>query len=76
MSQAVDGYMRVWGWIPTDLSRFNRKRNEVVDAIYHVIDEYGEIVRWREFKSPRDESAITDHEIFLKSLLEDDNSAN
>lgn len=67
-TQAVDGEMRVWGWLPHGMP----KRDAVISEIHTALGQYGRIKSWREFNSPRD--SLTRFETnpaeFLASLVE------
>ena len=65
LSQAVNGTMRVWGWIPEDLRVPNVTRSQVVDEIKATIKIFGALKSWREYDPSQVDGAT-----FLTSLLE------
>lgn len=73
-SQAVDGTMRVWGWIPEipkDIAQVSRE--EVIAAIHETIQKFGKISSWREYNSARDKKVRTaDPAAYLQSLLQEE----
>lgn len=70
-TQAVEGVMRVWGWIPDTLPIKAVQRDDVVETIHKGIANFGTITRWREFNSARDKVTpdMSDRGAFLTSLL-------
>ncbi len=69
-SQAVQGIMHVWGWIPEELPHASREA--VMDHIKGTLKESGCIRSWREYGSPRDTvlPSPPDRAAFLASLLQ------
>jgi len=65
LSQAVNGTMRVWGWIPEDLCVPNVTRSQVVDEIKATIKKFRTLQSWREYDPLQADGAA-----FLTSLLE------
>jgi hypothetical protein len=74
MSQAVNGQMRVWGWIPQQLPHgVHVTREQVIEEIQRVISTFGTLQSWREYNSPRDTLTLeSDRVAFLGSLLEEE----
>jgi CRISPR-associated protein Cmr1 len=72
-SQAVEGRMKAWGWIPTEMNFPGVTREDVVSAIYTELGRYGARNYWREFSSPRDTVSANqvDSGAFLASLLQE-----
>lgn len=71
-SQAIDGVMRVWGWIPANIPVSSVNREAVMEMIYKTIIGFGTLQDWREYDSSRDtvQSHQTDKTAFLLSLLQ------
>ncbi|RLC90206.1 MAG: hypothetical protein DRI37_02025, partial [Chloroflexi bacterium] len=65
LSQAVNGTMRVWGWIPEDLRVPNVTRSQVMDEIKATIKIFGALKSWREYDPSQVDGAT-----FLTNLLE------
>lgn len=72
-SQEVNGVMRVWGWIPELPKQFSGvSRDQILREIHATIQDFGNIVSWREFDSDRDTvGKKSDSKAFLRSLLEE-----
>lgn len=71
-TQAVDGTVRVWGWIPDRIPVQGITRDQVVSQINTTLAAYGSINSWREFDSVRDSiGRQSDKVAFLTSLLEE-----
>lgn len=71
-TQAVDGVVRVWGWIPDRIPGQGITRDQVVGQINATLTAYGTVSSWREFDSARDTvSRQSDIAAFLRSLLEE-----
>jgi CRISPR-associated protein Cmr1 len=68
-SQAVNGQMRVWGWVPRVLPGIERV--QAMAAIRSALGRFGHVSCWREYNSPYDSvsSAWRDCADFLTSLL-------
>lgn len=70
ITQAVDGALRVWGWIPEDTPVRSVTRDQVVEEIRRTLGSYGQFDYWREFNSPRDTgSPQADMATYLSELL-------
>jgi len=71
ISQAVNGAVRVWGWIPENVPA-GATRDQVVDKIRAALEVYGTLRYWREFDSGRDSlGRQRDIAAYLISLLEE-----
>ncbi len=70
-SQAINGQMRVWGWIPGAVPKGGVTRDQVVDQIKATVSSYGTLQSWREFDSPRDSVSPLQKDVvaFLVDLL-------
>jgi len=72
MTAAVDGQMRVWGWIPEEVERYcNLSQKKVFKTIHNTLQRHGQIQSWQSF-TPVDEAHPThtiDMVSFLSSLL-------
>lgn len=67
-----DRNIRIWGWIPEEITKFGVSRDQVVKQIHSHLKTHYTLDYWREFNSQRDtEQQYTDPQEFLKSLLED-----
>ncbi|MDI7277050.1 MAG: type III-B CRISPR module RAMP protein Cmr1 [Anaerolineae bacterium] len=69
-SQAVNGVMSVWGWVPDEVP--HAARGAVVEHIAATLEASGNVRSWREYNSPRDTvlPSSPDREAFVASLLE------
>ncbi len=66
-----DSTIRVWGWIPDEISKFRTTREQIIKQIHTHLKTHYTLNYWREFNSQRDtQQQYTDPEEFLKSLLE------
>jgi CRISPR-associated protein Cmr1 len=71
VTQAVNGAVRVWGWIPEDVPVRGVTRDQVVDKIKATLTAYGQLGYWREFNSARDTfHRQTDAPTYLLDLLQ------
>jgi CRISPR-associated protein Cmr1 len=63
--------LRVWGWIPEEVSKFGTSREQVIKLIYSHLTTHYTVNYWREFNSTRDTTGIkyTNPQEFLDSLL-------
>lgn len=63
--------IRVWGWIPEEVSKFGTSREQVIKLIHSHLTTHYKISYWREFNSTRDTTRIqyTNPQEFLDSLL-------
>jgi CRISPR-associated protein Cmr1 len=67
-----DTTIRIWGWIPEEVTNFKTTREQVIKQVYsHLVAKY-HIDYWREFDSDRDTTGrkYTDPQEFLNNLLE------
>lgn len=64
--------MRVWGWIPKEVTKFGSTREQVAGHIHSHLTKNYTIKYWCEFNSPRDTvcQQYTTPQKFLESLLE------
>lgn len=69
-SQAVQGVVHVWGWIPQALP--HASRDAVMDHIARTLASLGHVRSWREYGSPRDTvlPSPPDRAAFVASLLQ------
>jgi len=68
-SQAVNGAMRIWGWVPNDVPA-QIGRDDVLGKIKETTEKFGAVESWREFDSPRDTvKRERDDVAFLTGLL-------
>jgi len=68
--------IRVWGWIPEEVSRFNTSRMDVLKQINAHLKTSYTLKYWREFNSLRDTQQQYSHPIeFLRDLLEGNHDA-
>src|SRR5579883_1076398 len=69
MSRPYSGNtIRLWGWIPEEVSRFGAARVQVLDRIYKHLSTHYALTYWREFDSPRDTNRCNDIFQFLQSF--------
>ncbi len=69
--------IRVWGWIPEEVTKFGASREQVMKQIHTLLSTNYIINYWREFNSTRDtEQQYADPKEFLKSLLEIEENAD
>lgn len=62
--------IRVWGWIPEEVTKFGVSREQVIKQIHAHLNSHYTVDYWREFNSERDtERLYADPQEFLKSLL-------
>jgi CRISPR-associated protein Cmr1 len=69
MSRPYNGTIRLWGWIPEEVSQFHTSRVQVIKQIHSHLSTKYSINYWREFDSPRDKYRYSDAFEFLKSLI-------
>ena len=63
--------IRIWGWIPEEVTKFDTSRDKVIKQIYDHFRTNYSIDYWREFDTGRDtERQYTNPQEFLKSLLD------
>lgn len=66
-----DKIIRVWGWIPEEVTKFGVSREKVIQQIHTHLKSRYTVDYWREFNSERDtEGQYSEIKAFLKSLLE------
>lgn len=71
ITQAVNGTIRVWGWIPGRVPVKEVTRSQVIEQISATVQTYGTVQTWREFDSARDTAGRhTRIDEYLASLLE------
>lgn len=62
--------IRIWGWIPEEVTKFDSSRDKVIKQIYDNFRTHYSVDYWREYDSGRDtERQYTNPQEFLKSLL-------
>ena len=68
--------LRVWGWIPDEVSRFKTSRGQVLQQIYTHLKTNYTLNYWQEFNSQRDTQQQYPRPIeFLRNLLEGNHDA-
>ncbi len=62
--------LRVWGWIPKEVSKFGTSREQVIAQIYAHLRTHSTINYWREFNSVRDttQRQYTNPQEFVESF--------
>jgi CRISPR-associated protein Cmr1 len=71
MSRPYNGTIRLWGWIPEEVSQFHTSRAQVIKQIHSHLSTKYSINYWREFNSIRDtvQQGYANPQEFLNSLL-------
>jgi hypothetical protein len=69
MSRPYNGTIRLWGWIPEEVSQFHTSRAQVIKQIHSHLSTKYSINYWREFDSPRDKYRYSDSFEFFESLI-------
>lgn len=66
-----DNAIRIWGWIPEEVTRFGASREEVMKQLYSYLNTQCTMNHWREYNSTRDSvrQQYTEPKVFLESLL-------
>lgn len=66
-----DTSLRVWGWIPEEVSKFETSRERVIELIHSHLRTHYTVNCWREFNSVRDTTRIqyTNPQEFLESFM-------
>jgi len=71
LSRPYNDTIRLWGWIPEDVSQFHTSRVQVIKQIHSHLSTKYSINYWREFNSTRDtvQQGYANPKEFLNSLL-------
>ncbi len=71
MSRPYNDTIRLWGWIPEEVSQFHTSRMQVIKQIHSHLSTKYSINYWREFNSIRDtvQQGYANPKEFLNSLL-------
>lgn len=64
-----DKIIRLWGWVPEEVTKFGVSREQVIQQINTHLRKYYTIDYWREFASDRDNHRYNEIIQFLESLF-------